>query len=124
MNFGERLKLMLKEKNMSQKDLATKAGRTEAAISRYIKGTRVPSAMTLKVIAEALQCSVADLMEEPRLYFGLFKEGYDKGMRDAVMMREDADGCVGCAFRDRDSWEMPCDKCKRNCKDYWRVEKV
>lgn len=31
-----------------------------------------------------------------------------------------ADGCHGCAFSGTDEWEMPCSKCKRNCKDYWR----
>lgn len=31
-----------------------------------------------------------------------------------------ADGCEGCAFESTDEWEMPCAKCKRNCKDYWR----
>ena len=34
--------------------------------------------------------------------------------------RHEADACVGCAFWDRDEWEMPCTKCRRNCKDYWR----
>ena len=28
--------------------------------------------------------------------------------------------CNNCAFVDKDEWEMPCKKCKRNCKDYWR----
>lgn len=31
-----------------------------------------------------------------------------------------ADGCQGCAFEDVEEWEMPCRKCKQNCKDYWR----
>lgn len=31
-----------------------------------------------------------------------------------------ADGCSGCAFEPNEEWEMPCRKCKRNCKDYWR----
>lgn len=34
--------------------------------------------------------------------------------------RQDADGCNGCAFEDVDPWQMPCEKCKRNCRDYWR----
>ena len=38
----------------------------------------------------------------------------------AWIEKQDADGCTGCAFYDRDEWEMPCVKCKRNCKDYWR----
>lgn len=31
-----------------------------------------------------------------------------------------ADGCLGCAFESVEEWEMPCKKCRRNCKDYWR----
>ena len=34
--------------------------------------------------------------------------------------RQEADGCEGCAFVDIDEWEMPCKKCKRNNKDYYR----
>lgn len=34
--------------------------------------------------------------------------------------KENADGCTGCAFITMEEWEMPCCKCKRNCKDYWR----
>ncbi len=33
-----------------------------------------------------------------------------------------ADGCQGCAFEPMEEWEMPCRKCKRNCKDYWRAK--
>lgn len=33
-----------------------------------------------------------------------------------------ADGCEGCAFMDKEEWEMPCMKCKRACKDYWRAK--
>lgn len=31
-----------------------------------------------------------------------------------------ADGCSACAFESVDEWELPCRKCKRNSKDYWR----
>lgn len=31
-----------------------------------------------------------------------------------------ADGCSGCAYVDVEEWNMPCCKCKRNSKDYWR----
>ena len=33
-----------------------------------------------------------------------------------------ADGCSGCAFEDKEEWEMPCCKCSRNCKNYWRAK--
>lgn len=32
-------------------------------------------------------------------------------------------GCEGCAFWDKNSWDMPCKECKRNCTDYWRKAK-
>lgn len=54
----------------------------------------------------------------------VFRVGYEKGMRDAMMMKEDADGCVGCNFEDVESWQPPCTMCKRNNKDYWRTKKV
>ena len=39
---------------------------------------------------------------------------------EAIAEKEQADSCQGCAFWERHEWEMPCEKCKRNCKDYWR----
>ena len=33
-----------------------------------------------------------------------------------------ADGCFGCAFGDREEWEMPCVMCKQNHKNYWRAK--
>ena len=37
-----------------------------------------------------------------------------------ILDRLESDGCVDCAFDDVNGWEMPCAKCRRNCKDYWR----
>lgn len=37
--------------------------------------------------------------------------------------KEEADGCQGCAFTDTEEWKMPCAKCRRACKDYWRPAK-
>lgn len=37
-----------------------------------------------------------------------------------TIRKTSADGCSGCAFENVEEWEMPCMKCKRNCKDYWR----
>lgn len=53
-DFGERLYRMLEEKNMTQKTLALKAGVTEASMSHYIKGDRMPRAKVLAAIADAL----------------------------------------------------------------------
>lgn len=55
-------------------------------------------------------------MTEKELY------AYKKGYSDAVTMKENADGCKGCAFESINEWEMPCRQCSRNCKDYWRAK--
>ena len=49
-----------------------------------------------------------------------YARGYAQGLIDARVMKEDADGCTGCAFEQVNSWELPCRGCKRNAKDYWR----
>lgn len=69
MTFSEHLKLILTEKQLSQKQLAYESGLTEAAISRYIKGDRVPNTATLLKIAKALQVSADTLLgsSEPAL---------------------------------------------------------
>ena len=42
-----------------------------------------------------------------------------KEIKENIEIQE-ADGCEGCAFMSVEEWEMPCCKCKRSCKDYWR----
>ena len=49
-----------------------------------------------------------------------FMEGLALGKQQVLAIKENADGCVGCAFEDTESWQLPCSACMRNCKDYWR----
>lgn len=60
--FGERLSNLLKEKSMKQQILAQKAGVTEAAVSHYIKGDRMPRASVMARIADALGTTSEFLM--------------------------------------------------------------
>ncbi len=46
---------------MTQKELAEKTGITEAAISRYVLGSRMPRASSSIKIANVLRCTVEDL---------------------------------------------------------------
>lgn len=39
---------------------------------------------------------------------------------EAIIERDKADGCYGCAYFDKEDWEMPCAKCRRAARDYWR----
>lgn len=52
--FGLRLAELIKNAGLSQKMLAQKAGVTEAAMSHYVRGDRVPRANVMARIAEAI----------------------------------------------------------------------
>jgi transcriptional regulator with XRE-family HTH domain len=54
LTLGERIKELSLKARLSQKELAERAGVTEAAISHYIKGDRSPRAEVLSRIASAL----------------------------------------------------------------------
>ncbi|MDO4939252.1 MAG: helix-turn-helix transcriptional regulator [Lachnospiraceae bacterium] len=61
--MGERIKSLLDKKGISQKTLAEIAGCTEAAVSHYIKGDRVPRSSVLTKIAIALDTTSDYLIE-------------------------------------------------------------
>lgn len=69
MEVGERIRVMMKNRGYSQTRLAEIAQLSQSGISTIIKGTSSPSAATLKAIATALGCSVAELMGEPTSAF-------------------------------------------------------
>ena len=50
-----------------------------------------------------------------------FVDTYEDADRIITALSQE-DGCDGCAFITTEEWEMPCAKCKRNCKDYWRAK--
>jgi len=55
--FGGRLSALLQERGLQQQELAKLAGVTEAAVSHYVKGTRIPRSSVLARIAAALGTS-------------------------------------------------------------------
>ncbi len=55
--LGDRLKLSLKIRKMTQKEFAERLDMTEPTISRYIKGTRQPNADTIVAICRVLGIS-------------------------------------------------------------------
>lgn len=61
--FSERLSEMLKKSHLTQKELAEKAEVTEAAVSHYLKGDRIPRSAVLIRIADALNTTSEYLME-------------------------------------------------------------
>ena len=51
---GIKLTALLKERGMSQKELAEAACLTPASVSRYVNGEREPRALTVTVLAEEI----------------------------------------------------------------------
>lgn len=74
MDIGKKILRIMKEKGMSQKQLATASGITEAAISKYISGEREPRIIFLKRIADALDVPADEFLYEkvdhPEYYQG------------------------------------------------------
>ena len=61
--FGDNLREMLLETNMTQGELANETGLTEAAISNYINKKRVPTLRAIVNIAYALGCDTDELID-------------------------------------------------------------
>ena len=58
----EKLKRLMRQRRMSQRDLASMSGVTEAAMSRYLAGNRQPKSETLANMATALHTTSNDLL--------------------------------------------------------------
>ena len=56
--FGEGLRIVLREKNMTVLELANITGIPEATLSRYINGRMTPTFSKVDKIAKALNCSM------------------------------------------------------------------
>lgn len=63
-SFGERVTNLLREKRMTQKDLAKLSNITEASLSRYISGILTPRIDVINNIAIALDVSPSYLLGE------------------------------------------------------------
>ena len=53
-DFGEKVVMLLKKNNMTQRELANKVGITEACLSRYIGEKRTPKGTVIDNIANVL----------------------------------------------------------------------
>ncbi len=61
--FGENLKKLRKERNLTQKEFALKSGLHINYIGMIERGERNPSLINLEIIAQALNISLSDLMK-------------------------------------------------------------
>lgn len=77
--FSKRIKAVLEERNMSQKELAEKTGLTEASVSRYVNGTRAPKAPVIVEMAKALNVDVGYLLDFERRRWKRLPGGFTPG---------------------------------------------
>ena len=62
-SFKEELKYYMKEKNISQRELADRSRLDESTISRCLRENKIPNARTINNIAHALGVDVGQLMD-------------------------------------------------------------
>ena len=63
LNFRRRLQTIMNRKWVTQEELARRINSTQPMVSRYLTGQSIPSALTLKKIAVALDCNVNDFYD-------------------------------------------------------------
>lgn len=62
--FSNNLRRMMNEDKMTQGDLAKEINVDQSMISRYVSGQSLPSLLTTIKIADALFCSIDELIKE------------------------------------------------------------
>ena len=62
MSDGEKIRTLREKKQLSQKELAERAGVTQAQISAIELGVRTLSVPVARAIAKALECDIADVV--------------------------------------------------------------
>ena len=60
--FGDKLKIILEEKGLSQREFSKKCGLTEVSVSRYINNKRIPRMDVCKKIADVLDVNISILI--------------------------------------------------------------
>lgn len=63
-DIGTTIKRLRKDRNLTQDELAEKAGITKSAISRYESGKRQPTIDTLGRLANAFGVNILDILDE------------------------------------------------------------
>lgn len=65
MSFGDNLRTLIEERNMTQKDLAKQLNIAPSTVGSYVQNTREPDFSTLKRIADFFDVSIDYLLDHP-----------------------------------------------------------
>lgn len=63
LSFRRRLQTIMNRKWVTQDELAKRINSTQPMVSRYLTGQSIPSAITIKKIADALDCSIDEFYD-------------------------------------------------------------
>ena len=63
MKFGDNLRTLIEERNMTQKELATYLNIAPSTLGSYVQNTREPDFSTLKVLAKYFDVSIDYLLD-------------------------------------------------------------
>ena len=86
--FPQRLQSIRNQRDLSQEELAKKAGLQATAVSHFETGTRKPSFDNLRRLADALETTVDYLMGRTDDPAGIIKEG-DRLFRDFEQLTDE-----------------------------------
>lgn len=70
--YGDRLKQIMKRKNISQNQLASYINIDQSLISRYISGQCIPSSFIFYKIMDALNCTTKDILFVPYILKNIY----------------------------------------------------
>lgn len=63
MNFGDKLRILIEDKDMTQKELAAQLNIAPSTVSSYVQNTREPDFVTLKMLAKYFDVSIDYLLD-------------------------------------------------------------
>lgn len=63
MKFGDRLKVLIEEREITQKELAAQMNIAPSTVSSYVQNTREPDFATLKMLAKFFDVSIDYLLD-------------------------------------------------------------
>lgn len=79
MNFGDTLKTLIEERDITQKELAAKLNIAPSTVSSYVQNTREPDFAILKSIAKFFDVSIDYLLD--------YRSGNETTYKEAELMR-------------------------------------
>lgn len=101
MKFSERLKLLLAEKNMTQRELGRLLKLTEGSISNYINQERQPSLQVLQAMADIFGVTVDYLIGRTNDPTGYIDQSLPSGWEETIqsltaqgLSREDVEAAI------------------------------